>query len=748
MKQEDFIPGRWYRSTAEANNRGGEIYYGKFLEFRNDAFVASSARVSGSIIDLKYTFNSGYIWELVTDLTEIQHLLPTNHPDKIMKPAPEAIMEVFGKFIIGNIVVSLRTNLPWREEGDMFTILPNSKQDMLYYKPSTHSQDRDDWRLATTKECHAYHNGVKNIKQMDSPKETTKPVVSQFLKDDYIVVLQEVSVSFPKNHVFKQRETASYLRVYKDIRGDANGNTIADISQASLWRYATSQEIMEYDIQDRPVDVSRIGMSPKQNVEPIKTNTMAPDKWCIEMDYDHPDRLEVINFINVAWKAGMTGSGGFYYLENGKVKCNALKPEDYDLMSISQFKRDIMTSSTQSVPYVFTLPPQWYMLVTEENKYDAEVWRWEGNPGGYELEIGQLIGIPDHGGKSHNPGKATTNFGTQISYIQFKAHVLTKEEKGRLITNAFPVGSCVVVTKGSYGKNGKENYCYKIIEHTGVSNGDISLKYQSCNSIGLSHVRVKRATTDQTARYEREGNPYDTKVSEVSNTVAITPDGEPIINDPYAGKSLEEMLVICRQMFPKGCKYRKKDEIGERLLDQDLIIQSAGAVVNNEKGISNIGLPWFFFNGTMRVELVSPPDNVLGINVHKSSGVTTSWSHTKPDKGASEEELLAYCKKMYPIGTIILDRTGKYQYTITEEIFWSAGCFISHNGIPIVYDRSGHYFASIAGHAPKEESLTKTLKDLSKKATLSDVSALVKHQEPVIAFSKKAKRSKLIIINK
>ncbi len=748
MKQEDFIPGRWYRSTAEANNRGGKIYYGKFLEFRNDAFVASSAIVSGEIHDAKYIFSSGYIWELLTDLTEIQHLLPTNHPDKIMKPAPEAIMEVFGKFIIGNIVVSLRTNLPCREEGDMFTILPNSKQDMLYYKPSTHSQARDDWRLATTKECHAYHNGVKNIKQMDSPKETTKPVVSQFLKDDYIVVLQEVSVSFPKNHVFKQRETASYLRVYKDIRGDANGNTIADISQASLWRYATSQEIMEYDIQDRPVDVSRIGMSPKQNVEPIKTNTMAPDKWCIEMDYDHPDKLEVMNFINVAWKAGMTGSGGFYYLENGKVKCNALKPEDYDLMSISQFKRDIMTSSTQSVPYVFTLPPQWYMLVTEENKYDAEVWRWDGNPAGYNLDVGMLIGIPDYGGKALNPGKATTNFGTEISYIQFKTHVLTKEEKGRLITKAFPVGSCVVVTKGSYGKNGKENHCYKIIEHTGVSNGDISLKYQSCNSIDLSHVRVKRATTDQTARYEREGNPYDTKVSEVSNTVAITPDGEPGINDPYAGKSLEEMLVICKQMFPKGCKYRKKGEGVVHILDEELTIQSAGSLSNGEKGISNYGLPWFFFNGIMRVELISLPEPVLNINTHTSKGASVSWSHTKPDKSASEEELLAYCKKMYPIGTIILDTTGKYQYTITEEIFWSAGCFISHNGIPIVYDRSGHYFASIAGHAPKEESLTKTLKDLPKKATLSDVSALVKHQEPVIVNSKKAKRSKLVIINK
>ena len=85
MKQEDFIPGRWYRSTAEANNRGGEIYYGKFLKFRNDAFVASSARVSGEIHDAKYIFSSGYIWELLTDLTEIQEFLPAGHIDKIDK---------------------------------------------------------------------------------------------------------------------------------------------------------------------------------------------------------------------------------------------------------------------------------------------------------------------------------------------------------------------------------------------------------------------------------------------------------------------------------------------------------------------------------------------------------------------------------------------------------------------------------------------------------------------------------------
>lgn len=710
-KEIDFITGKWYKSTPEANNRGGEIYYGKFLEFRNDAFVASSARVSGSIIDLKYTFNSGYIWELVTDLTEIQHLLPTNHPDKIMKPAPEAIMEVFGKFIIGNIVVSLRTNLPWREEGDMFTILPNSKQDMLYYKPSTHSQDRDDWRLATTKECYAYHNGVKNIKQMDSPKETTKPVVSQFLKDDYIVTLQEISGSFPKNHVFKQRETNDYLRVYKDIRGDTNGNTIADISKASLWRYATSQEIMEYDIQNRPVDVSRIGMSPKQNVEPIKTNTMAPDKWCIEMDYGHPDKLEVMNFINVVWKAGMTGSGGFYYLENGKVKCNTLKPKDYDLMSIPQFKRDIMTSSTQSVPYVFTLPPQWYMLVTEENKYDAEVWRWEGNPGGYELEIGQLIGIPDHGGKSHNPGKATTNFGTQISYIQFKAHVLTKKEKGRLITNAFPVGSCVVVTKGSYGKNGKENHCYKIIEHTGVSNGDISLKYQSCNSIGLSHVRVKRATTDQTARYERKGYPYDVKSLETVSKYEIN-NGMPKYVRVVSYGNNHFNHVLCTDN-PAPSEFNN---------NWNQILIQCGRLTDGS------------FVPATREEY-----EAFIIENERQEAIGN-----KSYKDKSLREICDLCNQVFPIGSVVdFSNNGSDIYTIKEKLYINSGSYVSYVGLPIVYRLGEDTLRCSLVSKP-----VKTIEDLPKKAKMSDVSALTKHQEPVIVNRQKTKRSKLITINK
>jgi hypothetical protein len=79
--------GRWYKSTPEENNRGGEIYYGKFLDNKG-GFKTSSSSLSGSIITKGiYIFNSGYIWHLMEDLSEIQDLLPEDHEDKI-KPEP------------------------------------------------------------------------------------------------------------------------------------------------------------------------------------------------------------------------------------------------------------------------------------------------------------------------------------------------------------------------------------------------------------------------------------------------------------------------------------------------------------------------------------------------------------------------------------------------------------------------------------------------------------------------------------
>ena len=904
MKQEDFIPGRWYRSTAEANNRGGEIYYGKFLEFRNDAFVASSARVSGSIIDLKYTFNSGYIWELVTDLTEIQHLLPTNHPDKIMKPAPEAIMEVFGKFIIGNIVVSLRNNMPYREEGDMFTILPMSKQDVLYYKPSTNSSDPGDWRLATTKECQAYHNGVKNIKQMNDPEEVpaqTKILTLQDIKADQYYYA-EYSDKKGGSAVIKSTQNGSFksapgVRLDDDIycpsnTWDCNKNirlaTADEITHLDCCRahgtYMSKQRASELKIREVPIpsnakkwavrrtehnykvlnawansqdDVAsghssqggwmhsiNYGMSghsksghyfaddtkhpdhieisfeqfqreylksdPKINVEPVITKTMASNNWCVNLDGSEPQRQDIINYFNTLdSRCTMGGTGGYYYLdEDTKIRCSSHKPQGFREYNAKEFVRDIMNVSmstpTQPLP-VNALPAQWHMLVDRDTIFDAQLWRWDGNRANYQLEIGQLIGVPEYGGKGHNPGRSPGIFGKQLSYSEFKKYVMTEAERTRLLLIKYPIGSCIVVTQERSNYNGKQNYCYKVCSIKATSD-DPTVMYSPMNGIGIRTVGVRYATPEETARYEREGQPYDVtileKEIEVNNGIPkyvkfvdyganmkgiivctdhpvpaklgvtmswkeikdhgrftdgsivavrkeeydayILKSEESVVTDPYAGKSLEEMLVICKQMFPKGCKYRKKDDTKISVLEEELRIQTGGT---DQKGISNYGLPWFFFNGTMRVELVSPPDNVLGVNVHKSRYTN---SGKQPGKEASDEEILEYCKAMYPKGTCVEYYSSSG--VITQDLRWESSAFISHAGIPIVYNRSTHEFATIKSYVHVDQSADgaplKTLKDLPKKAKLSDVSALVKHQEPVLVNSKKAKRSKLVIINK
>lgn len=733
MKKEDFIPGKWYRSTPEANNRGGEIYYGKFLEFRGDAFIASSSRVSGMISDIQYSFSSGYIWELLTDLSEIQDFLPTNHPDKLMKTAtvstspayvrcthshdnrfkkgkvykthpgvykqgniyikpeidspisdyplmggywqfepcegPETSeTEVFGKFIIGDIVVSLRNNEPYREEGDMFRVLPDSKQDVLYYKPSTNSQHPDDWRLATSKECDAFNNGVKNIKQLEEPKETVVKHAIPSNAKKWAVRCTEANCMVLNEWANKQggyghSSTGGWIH---SINYGGNGHSGHGHFYADDTKHPDHTEI-SFETFEREY----LKSTPNTNVEPVITKAMNTDKWCIEMDFNHPDKTVIIDYMNKKYQAGMTGSGGYYYLKDGKVLCNSAIPPGYEVMSIEQFKRDIMKVSVVETP-----SKEWHMLVTSENRWEAELWRWDGNPRDYKLELGQLIGVSTYGSKGHNPGNSPGVFGRQISYAEFQKDILTREEHTRLFAIKYPVDSCIVVTKPCGGKNGKENYCYKIQKHSTAR--DPCLYFNGTDSISLRNVQIRRATSEETARYEREGKPYDTKVSEVSNNVAMTPDGQPITNDPYAGKSLEEMLVICRQMFPKGCKYRKKDDTTVYVLEDELCIQTGGI---DQKGISNIGLPWFFFNGTMRVELVEAPPKD------------------------------------------------------TAESFVSRGTKIAEN--------------STYGFIPIDTTtVVKTLKDLPKKATLSDVSALVKHQEPVIAFSKKAKRSKLVIINK
>lgn len=84
---------------------------------------------------------------------------------------PQEIV-VFGKYKIGQIVVSLTTN-DYRKKGDLLKILPDSRSNAIFFTSDTCSSDQESWRAATNEEIRAYNNGVTNIK--DIKTEVQKP---------------------------------------------------------------------------------------------------------------------------------------------------------------------------------------------------------------------------------------------------------------------------------------------------------------------------------------------------------------------------------------------------------------------------------------------------------------------------------------------------------------------------------------------------------------------------------------------
>jgi len=89
---------------------------------------------------------------------------------------------------------------------------------------------------------------------------------NKFEKGDYIVLLSSKhpkDVNFPINFCYKISYDSSYLTVENDAKGGENGWSILpfDKSQRNDWRYASPQEIQEYDKNNRPFDVTKITTS-------------------------------------------------------------------------------------------------------------------------------------------------------------------------------------------------------------------------------------------------------------------------------------------------------------------------------------------------------------------------------------------------------------------------------------------------------------------------------------------------------
>ena len=413
-----------------------------------------------------------------------------------------------------------------------------------------------------------------------------------------------------------------------------------------LWRYATTQEIMEYDIQDRPVDVSRIGMAKLPTYEPEPVGYVIPSnakKWAVKRTeanyvilndwanskddgaYGHSSAGGWIHSINYGF-GGHTGHGHFY--------ADDTKHPDHTEITTDQFRREYMNDK----PKVTNEIPKYVKLISYASKYINHIFSTNDPP----------------------PKEFCSNWDTIL-----------------LDNKRLEDGSFIPATIGEY-----EAFINNAKPQSTMANKSI-----------------------------------------------------------YANKSIQEMLVICQNMFPIGSKVKFKND-GVYTVEKPFIIQH-----NQFVSYENFPIVYDDHTKDMRAQLVSTPDNHQVVQIKGE----VKWSTVKqlePEKvslkNKSLGEICDLCNQMFPIGSVVdFSEDGSDLYTIKEKLYIGSSSYISYNGLPIVYRWNEDTLRCKLVSAP-----VKTIEDLPKKATLSDVSALVKHQEPVIVQSKKTKRSKLIIINK
>ncbi len=399
MKLEE---GKWYKWYQKNHD---SIHIGKYFNCPDEGFVKMKPWILNSTAYNKEgTFDSKYMQDIVeiTDLTEIQKLLPDGHEDKV-KPAsailgaeatkgfllpkserylvtmkffeqlrepersqaienydenrygipsklnnaltngfdwgkskqgykywndirdsienntyfkelePEVL--VFGKYKIGDIVVSLIDYSSDIKKGGLFIVTKESTKHLLI--------ESNDWRLSTPEEVDAYNNGIININDIkptslegryikclkendwndgktkvgdvikirkvdkagdlfvgpycldnsrlrdgefellpiDYSPEPIKEEQTMFKKGDYIVTLINDGDCGKVNYCSKQNEDNKCLYPEIDTKGiKDNGNGIFTFSDksGSKWRFATKEEGEEYERQGKPYNVTNL----------------------------------------------------------------------------------------------------------------------------------------------------------------------------------------------------------------------------------------------------------------------------------------------------------------------------------------------------------------------------------------------------------------------------------------------------------------------------------------------------------
>ena len=272
----EFIPGKWYK--VELSNKFN--HYIKVDSVTEDeiildceGYVANLNKWNkGTSINLKTVTK----YDLLTDLSVIQKYLPEGHPNKVTKQKFEIgkwykwYQKNHGNYHYGKVKeINLETNTlvmtPW----------------ILHCTDYNYSGTFDLSKAEQIQEI-----SIEQIQEF-LPKgyvdKISKPLndkieCTEFKKGEYIVLIDKgqstsssdeliLSEAFIQNHCYKVKENGSYLMTELDSAGGTTNGWVCipynpnKYHKNRNWRYATQEEIDEYERRGKPYDVTELEKS-------------------------------------------------------------------------------------------------------------------------------------------------------------------------------------------------------------------------------------------------------------------------------------------------------------------------------------------------------------------------------------------------------------------------------------------------------------------------------------------------------
>lgn len=245
IEKPKFEVGKWYEFNWDFHSKtnGKTIIKVKSI---NDNSVNTSGRIylyrpgdANFLAEDCYNFKEMSNIRELTDLSEIQQYLPDGHVDKV-KVIPEYV----------------RCTLPFSDQtkGNIYKVSPDG-----YVEDNKGSKSILTWNGGgfekSTKE--AYDAQFKPMEK------------NEFKKGDYIVIVsgRENLDFIVNNYCYKQYENHNYLIAEIDNKGlgKTRASGVDFDNTNDRWRYATPEEIAEYDRLGEPYDVTTLSKKEESN---------------------------------------------------------------------------------------------------------------------------------------------------------------------------------------------------------------------------------------------------------------------------------------------------------------------------------------------------------------------------------------------------------------------------------------------------------------------------------------------------